>query len=90
MERYGDLNQSLFICTERNKVYYICHNLHKLWDDYVLTLVPKLSRAMGYTFAIHVLNVPNLAISEFASEWHYTPVQEGALGNAGQAFLFAK
>lgn len=84
MRRYGD--NLLFINAEQNKVS-VRHDLHKLWDDFVFTLVPKRG---GRDFVVHVLGMPSPAASEFAHEWHNTPVQEGALDGVEKAFLFAK
>lgn len=88
MIRYG--NRQVFIDTGQN-IVPIRHDLHKLWDDHVFALVPKRA-ADGHSsaFVVHVLNMPNPALNEFASEWHNTPVQEGALDQAGKAFLLAK
>jgi hypothetical protein len=86
MRRYGDSQQ--FIHTNKNQVP-IRHDLHKLWDDYIFTFVPKQGQG-GRNFVVHVLSILKPAIIEFASEWHNRPVQEGALGNASGAFLFAK
>lgn len=88
MKRYGD--QQLFINTEQNMVP-IRHDLHKLWDDHVFALVPKRAAdGNGSAFVVHVLNMPKPPLNEFANEWHNTPVQKGALDQAGKAFLLAK
>ncbi|CAN8106115.1 unnamed protein product [Discula destructiva] len=84
MKRYGDSRQ--FIHAAQNRLP-LRHDLHKLWDDFVYTLVPKRG---GCNFVVHVLGVPSSAASEFAHEWHNTPVQEGALDGVAKAFLFAK
>lgn len=86
MRRYGDSQQ--FINTSKNLVP-IRHDLHKLWDDYVFTFVPKRGQG-GHKFVVNVLSLLKPAISEFASEWHNVPVQEGALDGTSGAFLFAK
>lgn len=84
MRQYGEGNQQ-FIRAEQNKVP-MHHDLHELWDRHIFALVPK--RGGGRRdFVIHVLRP---GVDEFASEWHNTSVQEGALDNTEKAFLFAK
>lgn len=82
MKRYGVDQQ--FTHNDHNRVP-MRHDLHTLWDAYLFALVPKRG-----SFVVHVLNIPGSAISEFAAEWHNTPVQQGALENTGKAYLFAK
>ncbi|CAN8105394.1 unnamed protein product [Discula destructiva] len=84
MRRYGD--PQLFIHSENNKVP-MRHDLHQLWDANIYALVPKRG---GRGFVVHVLQLPKSAISEFADDWHNTPLQKDALYHAGKAFLFAK
>ncbi|CAN8105472.1 unnamed protein product [Discula destructiva] len=90
MKQYGDLSKRLFIHTERNKVP-MRHDLHKLWDDHIFALVPKLAgQGPRPQFVVHTLSVPDSTIAEFAGEWHNRPVQDGALDGAAKAYLFAK
>ncbi|ROW02555.1 hypothetical protein VPNG_07845 [Cytospora leucostoma] len=82
MIHYG--NDRQFVHNDHNMVP-MRQDLHTVWDSHLFALVPKRG-----SFVVHVLTIPDTAISEFATEWHNRPVQEGALDNTGKAYLLAK
>ncbi|KUI62010.1 hypothetical protein VP1G_09150 [Cytospora mali] len=64
MATYG--RSSRTVDDEGNKVH-MRHGLHSVWDDHDFALVPK-----GGDFAVHVLNMPDPGIMEFAAAWYNT------------------
>ncbi|KUI64103.1 hypothetical protein VM1G_10877 [Cytospora mali] len=82
MATYG--RSSRTVDDEGNKVH-MRHDLHSVWDDHNFALVPK-----GGDFAIHVLNMPDPGIMEFAATWHNVPVQKDALAHAAGEYFFGK
>ncbi|ROV92827.1 hypothetical protein VPNG_09109 [Cytospora leucostoma] len=82
MTTYGRVSGT--IDDEKNKVY-MQHHLYSVWDKHIFAIVPKAG-----DFAVHVLNIPDAGMMEFATTWHNVTAQKEGLAYTARQYLFAK
>lgn len=82
MAHYGRGSRNI---NDEGNIALLRQDLHSVWDAHNFALVPK-----GEHFVVHVLNMPDYGIKEFAAAWHNVPIQKDALSHAAGEYLLAR